>query len=81
MIYFVYIIKNNSGKIYIGQTYDLEKRIREHNESGTGYTSKFRPWKLIHNENFSSRKEAMAREKYLKTGTGRDWIKKEILRA
>jgi len=51
----------------------------EHNKTGLGYTSKFRPWELIHAEEFSSRKEAMHRESYLKTGIGRDWIKNNIL--
>jgi len=73
-----YIIKNKEGKLYIGQTDDIERRILEHNESGRGYTSKYRPWELIYTEKFESRKEAMGREKYLKTGAWRDWIKKNI---
>ncbi len=79
MKYFIYIIKNKDGKIYIGQTYDVNKRMIEHNKIGLGYTSKFRPWKLIHKEMFLSRQEAMDRERYLKTGNGRDWIKNNIL--
>ncbi|RJQ32423.1 GIY-YIG nuclease family protein [Candidatus Parcubacteria bacterium] len=78
MNYYVYIVKNSAGKIYVGQTYDISKRMAEHNELGKGFTSKFRPWKLIYSEIFLSRKEAMAREKYLKTGTGRDWIKNNV---
>ncbi|HAI74176.1 MAG TPA: endonuclease [Candidatus Moranbacteria bacterium] len=80
-MFFVYIIENNNGKLYIGQTYNLEKRILGHNELGKGYTSKFRPWKLVYSEKFDSRKEAMEREKYLKTGVGREWIKDNIKRA
>lgn len=79
-MFIVYIIENSQGKLYIGQTGNLEKRILDHNELGKGYTSKFRPWKLIYSEKVESRKIAMAREKYLKTGAGRDWIKKHILR-
>jgi len=77
--YCVYILRNQRGKLYIGQTNNLDKRLTEHNELGNGYTSKFRPWTLIHAEYFTSRKEIMAREKYLKTSAGRDWIKKNIL--
>ncbi len=77
---FIYVLENNNGKIYIGQTYSLEKRLSEHNDTGFGYTSKFRPWRLIHSERFITRKEAMARERYLKTGAGRDWIKDNISR-
>jgi len=80
-MFIVYIIENGQGKLYIGQTGDLEKRILDHNELGKGYTSKFRPWKLIHSEHFNSRAEAMQREKYLKTGAGRDWIKNNIKHA
>ena len=81
MDYYVYIIKNLKGKIYIGQTYNLKKRVEEHNTTGFGYTSKFRPWKLIHSEIFSTRQKAIIREKYLKTGAGRDWIKINIMGA
>ena len=76
MKYFVYIIQNTAGKIYIGQTYNLEKRMNEHNRAGKGYTAKFRPWRLIYSECVRSRKEAMAKERYFKSGVGRDWIKK-----
>ena len=78
MNFFTYVIKNIEGKIYIGQTTDIERRLVEHNEEGNGYTSKFRPWELIVLESYLSRKESMARERYLKTGAGRDWIKNKI---
>ncbi len=77
---YVYILKNPEGKIYIGQTGNLEKRVREHNETGKGYTSKYRPWKLVYSEEVSSRSLAMEREKYYKSGVGRDWLKENILR-
>ncbi len=75
----VYVIINKSGKLYIGQTNNIERRFLEHNEIGKGYTAKYRPWKLIYKEKFESRKEAMQREKYLKTGVGREWIKNKII--
>ncbi|WP_162341407.1 GIY-YIG nuclease family protein [Cyclobacterium salsum] len=66
-------------KIYIGFTSDLEKRLISHNELGTtGWTIAFRPWKLIHTETFESKKEAMDREKHLKTGVGREFIRRLI---
>ena len=76
--YVVYVLSNTIGKIYIGQTYDLQKRLESHNVSGVGYTSKYRPWKVVIAEIYPSRKEAMDRERYLKTGAGRDWIKQKI---
>ncbi|SHM55402.1 putative endonuclease [Cyclobacterium lianum] len=66
-VYVLYSEKFN--KIYIGFTSDLEKRLISHNELGKkGWTIKFRPWNVIHTEKFESKKEAMDREKYLKTG-------------
>ena len=74
--YFVYALQNLDGKLYIGQTWNIQKRLQEHNEEGNGYTAKFRPWRLVYTEIVISRKEAMQREKYLKTGVGREWLKK-----
>ncbi|MDP3729315.1 MAG: GIY-YIG nuclease family protein [bacterium] len=79
MKYYVYILINLDNKIYIGQTSDIKKRFIEHNESGKGYTSKFRPWRLIDKAIFNTRADAMKRERYLKTGVGRDWIKKQAM--
>ncbi|HEY9584860.1 MAG TPA: GIY-YIG nuclease family protein [Candidatus Paceibacterota bacterium] len=80
-MYTVYVLKNETGKLYIGQTIDLSKRLQEHNKTGKGYTSKYRPWLLLWSEAFVTRQESIKRERYLKTGVGRDWIKKNILRA
>jgi len=60
-------------KTYTGYTENLERRLCEHNISGkSGYTTKYRPWTLIYAESFDSKQEAMAREKYFKTGRGRE---------
>lgn len=72
-VYVLYSKKFN--KIYIGFTSDLEKRFLLHNEIGTkGWTIKFRPWKIIYTEAYQNKKEAMAREKELKSGKGREFI-------
>ncbi|HOO10877.1 MAG TPA: GIY-YIG nuclease family protein [Cyclobacteriaceae bacterium] len=64
------------NKIYIGHTSKLEARILSHNVLGTkGWTIRFRPWKLVYSEQFSSKKEAMAREKQLKSAQGRKFIR------
>jgi putative endonuclease len=77
----VYILKNSENKIYIGQTSDLSRRLEEHNFTGVGYTSKHRPWVLVHTEEFKTRSKAMSREKYFKTGKGRIKIKEIIVGA
>ncbi|MBL7848671.1 MAG: GIY-YIG nuclease family protein [Cyclobacteriaceae bacterium] len=72
----VYVIYSEAfGKIYVGYSSDLESRLRSHNELATkGWTIKFRPWKLIHFESFASKKDALKREKELKSATGRRFI-------
>ncbi len=63
------------NKIYIGYTSNLDQRIKSHNEIGTkGYTLKFRPWNLIYTESHNSKKEALIREKQLKSAKGREFI-------
>ena len=72
----VYVLYSKDyNKIYIGFTSDLEQRLRSHNELGKkGWTIKFRPWKLIYNEVYELKSDAMKREKGLKTATGRNFI-------
>ncbi|MBI4086119.1 MAG: GIY-YIG nuclease family protein [Candidatus Liptonbacteria bacterium] len=79
MEYFVYIIrsgKDNSN--YTGLTANLERRVAEHNKSDTKTTRSKKPWRLIYFEKYSSRIEARKREKYLKSGTGRE-LRKQLL--
>ena len=65
--------------MYFGQTGDIEKRLADHNQGNTGFTTKAGgPWKLVYKEGWETRSEAMKREKYLKTGAGRDFIKAQL---
>ena len=74
VVYILYSEKFN--KNYTGFTSNLIERFKSHNFLETkGYTLKFRPWKVIYVESFPSKAESMKREKYLKTGIGRDFIK------
>ncbi len=67
-------------KIYIGYTSNLIVRFKSHNcLSKKGFTTKFRPWIIIHVEFFNSKSLAMSREKELKSSKGRFYIKEEIL--
>ena len=78
----VYVLYSEKfDRLYIGFTSNLENRLLSHNYlSKKGFTTKFRPWKLLHSEKFESKKEAMAREKQLKSGQGRQWIRENLLR-
>ncbi len=78
-VYVLYSKKFN--KIYIGFTSNLEARLLSHNQLATkGYTIKFRPWEIAFSETYPNKKEAMAREKFLKTGKGRTFVWCEIKR-
>lgn len=81
-MYTIYAIYNEDHKkLYIGQTADLENRLQMHNQRVfKGYTSRFDGlWTLLYSEEVSTRKEALRREKQLKSFRGREFIKKFIL--
>ena len=66
-MFFVYIIESAvDNSFYIGQTKDLIKRVKYHNEGLSKYTSKKTPWKLVYSEEFNTRTEAIKRERFLK---------------
>ena len=80
-MYYVYVLKSlKTNKNYIGYTRDLDRRIPEHNRRKYRgqYTSNSGPWDLVFSESFLSKNEAMQKEKFLKTGIGRRYIKSKI---
>lgn len=67
--------------MYVCQTLDLINRVYEHNYHlhSRSYTSRFNgEWRLFYQEAFSSREEALKREKQLKSYRGREYLKKLI---
>jgi putative endonuclease len=81
--YYVYVIESiSTGRRYVGHTNDLSRRISEHNSrehNPAKYTTKQKgPWKLIYSDVFTTRSEAMKRERWLKSGRGRDWLKSKL---
>tara|TARA_B110000014_G_scaffold254199_1_gene234497 strand:- start:198 stop:461 length:264 start_codon:yes stop_codon:yes gene_type:complete len=84
MSYFVYIISSlNRSKLttYVGYTNNLNKRLKLHNNSKGAKFTKGRKWKIIYSEKFSTKKEAMRREYYIKKNRiFRNLIKKEYLK-
>ena len=79
VVYILYSEKFN--KNYTGFTSNLIERFKSHNSHETkGYTIKFRPWTVIHVEFFCSKAEAIKREKYLKSGVGREFIQNLIFK-
>jgi putative endonuclease len=77
MPYFVYVIKSIGNSIhYIGSTSDLANRLADHNAGRSRFTKGHRPWDLILSEEYETKAEAIRREKYLKSGKGREIIGK-----
>lgn len=79
MFHYLYILHSQKdGKFYTGVTSDLIKRVREHNSGKNVSTSCRRPLNLIYYEAYLLRKDAEAREKYLKTSMGKRVLKKQL---
>jgi len=79
MGYFVYVLKSlKDNSSYIGISRDPENRLREHNFGDSKYTKGHRPYILIYKEEFPNRILARNREKYLKSGSGREFLKELI---
>ena len=78
VVYILYSEKFN--KNYTGFTSNLIDRFKSHNSLGTkGYTLKFRPWEVGYVEFHCYKSDAMNREKYFKSGVGREFIQNLIL--
>jgi len=76
MKHFVYVIISQKRKyIYVGITHNLSARIARHNAGREVASRAYRPFKLIYNEKLSSRIDARIREKYLKSGVGKEFLK------
>ena len=80
-MFIVYILFSfQHEKTYVGFTSNLIQRFKSHNELGAkGYTKKYRPWVVMHLEYFIDKSAAMKREKYFKSGVGREVIKNTLI--
>jgi putative endonuclease len=78
--HYVYILRSfKDGKLYVGYTTDLKKRIFYHNEGLTTSTKSRRPLKLIYAEAYVNERDARIKEKFYKSGRGREVIKKILV--
>lgn len=75
-MYYVYAIKSCSRYyIYVGISDNIDRRFSEHQKGYNKTTEPYRPFVLIHTECCESRIEARKREKYLKSGSGKEFLK------
>ena len=75
----VYFLRNEAGRTYVGCTgRDPKRRLAEHNLGLNRWTKAHRPWTLAHYESFGDKSEALRRERFYKTGRGRE-MRDEII--
>jgi len=75
----VYVLSSTRRKyLYVGLTNSLERRFKQHQDGKAKTTRSYRPFRIVHKEEFSTRQEARKKEKYLKSGCGKEWIKEQI---
>jgi len=81
MFYYVYVLQSKKdNKWYTGCTVDLRKRFKLHNENKVFSTKERCPFNLIYYEACVDKHDAFAREKYLKTGMGKRYLKNRLKR-
>lgn len=79
--FYVYVLQSLSNlQWYTGCTNNLRKRLDEHNSGKSSYTSHRGPYRLIYYEACLNEKDAYAREKYLKSGMGKRYLKNRMKR-
>jgi putative endonuclease len=81
-MFFVYILRSKSdGRHYTGHAADMTQRLGQLNAGITKSTKSQGPWELVYHEEFATRAEAMGREKFLKSGQGREEVQRLLRNA
>jgi len=79
IMHYIYIIQSKKDKaLYVGYTNDLRKRIKMHNLGEVFSTKPRRPFVLIYYEAHQNKNDALEREKFLKSGWGKNYIKRVL---
>lgn len=78
-MYIVYVIVSEVKglRFYVGFTNNIDRRLAEHNSGAAKSTKGYIPWRLFYTESYRTRNEAREREKYLKSGSGKEKIKQK----
>ena len=78
-MWYVYVLQSLVNKrYYTSYTKDIERRLTEHNNGKTKYTRSTIPFELVYKEIYNTSLEAARREKFLKSGKGREFLKSKL---
>jgi putative endonuclease len=78
-VFYVYVLRSESDfGFYIGFSTDLKKRLSEHRRGASFATKSRGPWKLIYYEAYTEREDAEGRERFLKSGAGRRFLRAQL---
>jgi putative endonuclease len=77
---FVYVLRSvsNPARHYVGITASMQGRLEWHNAGPCGYTTAYRPWRLVVQLEFEDERTAQRFERYLKSGSGRTFAKRHF---
>ena len=80
-MHYVYLIESvhDRARHYVGQTGNLKSRLGEHNSGKSIHTRRYRPWNLVCYLGFAEQKKALLFEKYLKSGSGKTFLRRHLL--
>lgn len=77
-MYYVYVLRDDKGKLYKGMSKNMERRLKDHSRGHTKSTKKFVNIAVVYLEELPSRESARKREKYLKSAAGRRFLKDKL---
>lgn len=81
-MFYTYLLESKTdGTLYIGLTNNVTARLERHNKGMESYTKTKLPWELLFYAAFRTRVEAASFEKYLKSGSGKEFVRKRITRS
>ena len=78
MFYYIYVLEDKKGNLYVGYSKDLKKRVEEHNRGLNQSTKSQKPWHCIYVEACLNEEDAKRREGYLKTNQGNRMLKRRL---
>ena len=78
--FYTYLLRSKpTNKFYVGVTNNLQQRLKQHNRGLVFSTKHLRPLRLVYFESCLNKDDAYRRERYLKTGMGKRYLKNRLI--